>query len=185
MPPSLLCPILSSRRTPKTKTGGVRQKSAEKRTQIKPPPPFTPEQIDATVELKLEACPKCDGELAPTDGPPKKHRQVELVAKPFIVPEYQQAQYWCEACQCHHTAKLPTEVKRAGLFGKNLIAHTAYLKGRCHKAHVSRNKAAYIAGGLGAAGVATAAGIAARNRKKAAQGKTRLCNIRGNRIFAC
>ena len=39
MPPSLLCPILSSRRTPKTKTGGVRQKTAEKRTQIKPPPP--------------------------------------------------------------------------------------------------------------------------------------------------
>jgi len=43
--------------------------------------------------------------------------------------------------------------------------------GTTAKAHVSRNKAAYIAGGLGAAGVATAAGIAARNRNKRAQGE--------------
>ena len=94
--------------------------------------PFASDQIDETVELKLESCPKCGGELEPTAEPPKKHQQVELVAKPFIVTEYQQVQYWCETCQCHHTAKLPAEVKRAGLFGKNLIAHTAYLKGRCH-----------------------------------------------------
>jgi len=94
--------------------------------------PFKPEQVDNIVELKLEACPDCGSKLKPTNEPPKKHQQVELVEKPFLVTEYQQVQYWCTKCQQYHTAKLPTEVKKSGLFGKNLIALTAYLKGRCH-----------------------------------------------------
>jgi transposase len=94
--------------------------------------PFDPEQVDQTVELTLESCPKCGGTLQPTRASPKKHQQVELVEKPFIVTEYQQAHYWCEQCQCSHEAPLPVNVKRSGLFGKNLIALTAYLKGRCH-----------------------------------------------------
>ena len=110
----------------KKKIGGQKGHKQHLRT------PFPEDQIDETVELKLASYPKCNGELEPTGEPPKKHQQVELVSKPFIVTEYQQAQYWCEACQCHHTAKLPAEVKRAGLFGQNLTALTAYLKGRCH-----------------------------------------------------
>jgi len=98
---------------------------------------FKPEQVDNTIELKLDACPKCKGKLTQTNEPPKIHQQVELVEKPFIITEYQQAQYWCDNCQCHHTAKLPTEVKRSGLFGKNLIALTAYLKGRCHMSYTT------------------------------------------------
>ena len=94
--------------------------------------PFPSEQVYQTIELKLEACPTCGGTLAPANAPPKKHQQVELVAKPFIIAEYQQGQYWCAHCQTFHEAKLPVAVKRAGLFGKNLIALTAYLKGRCH-----------------------------------------------------
>jgi len=110
----------------KKKIGGQKGHKQNLRTS------FTSDQIDEPVELKLESCPQCNGTLTPTGAEPKKHQQVELVAKPFIVTEYQQAEYWCEACQCTHTAKLPADVKRAGLFGKNLIAHTAYLKGRCH-----------------------------------------------------
>jgi len=92
--------------------------------------PFPPEKVDHTIELKLEACPKCGNKLKPTDTPPKKHQQIELVDKPFIVTEYQQLRYWCEHCQCFHEAPLPSEVKRSGLFGKKLIALTTYLKGR-------------------------------------------------------
>ena len=61
-------------------------------------------------------------------------------------------------------------------FGKNMAERaraagaSAQAARKKAAAHVSRNKAAYIAGGLGAAGVATAAGIAARNRKKRADG---------------
>ena len=60
--------------------------------------PFPEDQIDKTIELTLEACPKCNGKLEPTGKEPTKHQQVELVAKPFIVTEYQQAEYWCEHC---------------------------------------------------------------------------------------
>jgi hypothetical protein len=41
--------------------------------------PFAEEQIDKTVELKLESCPKCGGKLQTTKEPPKKHQQIELV----------------------------------------------------------------------------------------------------------
>ena len=41
--------------------------------------PFDENQIDKTVALKLNACPKCGGQLKATTEPPKKHQQVELV----------------------------------------------------------------------------------------------------------
>ena len=99
--------------------------------------PFTDQQIDEIIHLTLDACPKCNGTLVPSNEPPKKHQQVELVEKPFIVKEYHQHQYWCEQCQCYHNDKLPAEVKRAGLFGTRLIALTGYLKGRCHMSYTT------------------------------------------------
>jgi len=74
----------------KKKIGGHKGHKQNLRT------PFPTDQIDKTIELKLESCPKCNGTLAPTGAEPKKHQQVELVAKPFIVTEYHQHQYWCE-----------------------------------------------------------------------------------------
>ena len=94
--------------------------------------PFDKNQVDETIELALESCPKCGGELKDTNEMPKKCQQIEFVEKPFIIKEYHQRVYWCENCQCHHESKLPEDVKRAGLFSQNLIALTAYLKGRCH-----------------------------------------------------
>ncbi|MCL2623988.1 MAG: IS66 family transposase [Planctomycetaceae bacterium] len=124
--------IVKPPKQPKGKGKRKRKIGAQKGHKQNLRTPFDENQIDQTVELQLEACPKCGGELEPTNKPPKKHQQVELIEKPFIVTEYQQAEYWCEKCQCYHTATLPTEVQRAGLFGQNLIALTAYLKGRSH-----------------------------------------------------
>jgi transposase len=97
--------------------------------------PFEESHIDTTINLTLEACPKCGGALQAARGEAKKHQQVELVEKPFVVTEYRQHRYWCAACECYHESKLPTEVKRAGLFGSKLIALTAYLKSRCHMSY--------------------------------------------------
>jgi transposase len=94
--------------------------------------PFPESQVDKTVELKLKSCPVCGGELQRTNEPPMTHQQIELVDKPFIVIEYQQVEYWCEHCQQYHTAPLPPDIKKAGLFGQKLTAFTAYMKGRCH-----------------------------------------------------
>jgi hypothetical protein len=41
---------------------------------------------------------------------------VELADKPFIVTEVRQPLYWCQKCQCTHTAELPTDRPRKALF---------------------------------------------------------------------
>jgi len=94
--------------------------------------PFDATEVDKIINLTLEICPDCGGALQITGEAPKKHQQVELIEKPYIVVEYQRPRYFCSQCQCYHEPKLPTEVKRAGLFGHSLIALAAYLKGKCH-----------------------------------------------------
>jgi transposase len=112
-----------------------RKRGAQKGHQQHLRQPFSEQQVDKTVELKLNACPQCGGKLIPSNEPPKVHQQVELVAKPFIVTEFRQVWYWCEHCQCYHCAKLPQDVQKAGLFGPKLIALTTYLKGRGHMSY--------------------------------------------------
>jgi transposase len=97
--------------------------------------PFQEHQVDKIIRLTLEACPECGGELQAIEEGMKKRQQVELIEKPFIVTEYEQCRYWCAQCQCYHEAKPPVAVRRAGLFGPNLISLTAYLKGRCHMSY--------------------------------------------------
>ena len=97
--------------------------------------PFDETQVDKTIELKLEVCPVCGEKLQASNEPMNIHQQVELVYKPYIVTEYQQPLYWCNHCQCFHTAELPLEVKKAGLFGPKLIALVAYLKSRGHMSY--------------------------------------------------
>jgi transposase len=94
--------------------------------------PFPENQVDKAVELKLESCPICRGELQAANEPPSIHQQIQLVAKPLIVTEYRRTKYWCGHCQQFHAAPLPPDIKKTGLFGQNLIALSAYLKGRCH-----------------------------------------------------
>ena len=71
-------------------------------------------------------------------------------------------------------SRIGNVVAKGKEFGKNVTekAKAAGAKtkaaGLAAKAHVSRNRAAYIAGGVGAA--AGAAGMAAMNRKKGTQG---------------
>ena len=94
--------------------------------------PLAPELLDEIVKLELTRCPDCGHNLDLVQGETKVTQQIELVEKPFYATEYQQLMYWCEHCQCWHYRKLPDEVEKAGLFGPNMMALTAYLKGRCH-----------------------------------------------------
>jgi transposase len=124
------CDIVKPPTTGKSKR--KRKIGAQKGHERRLRPPFEESQVDKTVDVILEACPECGGALQDTPEAPKKHQQVELVQKPFLVTEYRTHRYWCAHCQCHHESRLPEEVGRAGLFGRNLIALTAYLKGRRH-----------------------------------------------------
>ena len=97
--------------------------------------PFDEAQIDKTIILKLETCPVCGKNLQTSDKPANIHQQVELVDKPYIVTEYQLPWYWCDHCKSFHTAKIPPDVKKVGLFGSKLMALSAYLKGRGHMSY--------------------------------------------------
>jgi Transposase and inactivated derivatives len=125
---------------PKTKPKGKRKKlkhGAQKGHKQNLRKPFEENQVDKTIELKLNACPTCGGRLTLSSEPSKKHQQVELVDQPFFVTEYQQLMYWCEHCQCYHYAALPSSIKKSGLFGPKLISLTAYLKGRGHMSYTT------------------------------------------------
>jgi transposase len=97
--------------------------------------PLAPELVDEVIKLELTDCPDCGHPLDLAKIEPKITQQIELVEKPIAVTEYQQLMYWCKHCKCYHYVALPKEVEKAGLFGKNLIALTGYLKGRGHMSY--------------------------------------------------
>lgn len=97
--------------------------------------PITPELIDTIVKLDLTNCPDCGHKLTLQKTEPKITQQIELVEKPVSVTEYQQLKYWCRHCQKYHSAPLPKEIIKSGLFGPKLTTLTAYLKGRCHTSY--------------------------------------------------
>src|SRR5215469_1535084 len=97
--------------------------------------PIAPELVDEIVKLELQNCPDCGHKLDLKKAEPKTFQQIELVAKPVIVTEYQQLIYWCKKCQCYHYSRIPEEVEKAGLFGANMTALTGYLKGRVHASY--------------------------------------------------
>jgi transposase len=132
-PPSsdIIKPVKTQKSKRKRKIGA--QKGHKQNLRI----PFNESQINEIVSLTLETCPKCGGTLKATGETPIKHQQVELVEKPFFVKEYHLHRYWCKHCQCYHETKLEKEVERAGLFGQDLIALTAYMKSRCHMSYTT------------------------------------------------
>jgi transposase len=123
--------------TPKDKNGKKtkRKKGAQPNHKQHLRQPIAPELIDEIVKLELTACPDCGQKLDLDKTETKTFQQIEIVEKPIVVTEYQQLMYWCKNCQCYHYVRLPEAVEKAGLFGPNMIALTAYLKGRCHASY--------------------------------------------------
>lgn len=95
-------------------------------------PEFPPEMLDAAWEYQLSQCPVCGDLLVPSGAAPHTIQQIEMVAKPLRIEEHRGLAYWCETCQKVHYAPLPPEVRKGGLFGPQLTAVVAYMKGMCH-----------------------------------------------------
>ena len=95
-------------------------------------PEFPPEMLDAAWGYHLSQCPVCGDVLLPSDAAPRTVQQIEIVAKPIRIEEHRGLAYWCETCQTVHYAPLPPEVQKGGLFGPQLTAVVAYMKGMCH-----------------------------------------------------
>ena len=110
----------------KRKQGGQPGHSKHERSE------FPPEMLDGAWEYHLSQCPVCGDVLLPSDEAPRTIQQVEIIAKPIRIDEHRGLAYWCETCQKIHYAPLPPEVQKGGLFGPQLTAVVAYMKGMCH-----------------------------------------------------
>jgi transposase len=101
---------------------------------------FPPELLDGAWEYCLSQCPVCGDALLPSDEAPRTVQQIEIVAKPIRIDEHRGLAYWCETCQKIHYAPLPPEVQKGGLFGPQLTAVVAYMKGMCHASFTTIRK---------------------------------------------
>jgi len=124
--------IVKAPKRPKANAGDKRAKGGQPGHPKHERPPFSPEQIDATHEYRLEACPDCGGVLTPGEEAPRVIQQVEIVRKPVRIEEHRGLAYWCARCQKLHYGPLPPEVEHGGLAGPQLTAYIAYLKGVGH-----------------------------------------------------
>ncbi|MDR2245371.1 MAG: IS66 family transposase, partial [Treponema sp.] len=98
-------------------------------------PPFPPEQIDHIIVHELSHCPCCGGRLKLVKENSETRQQIELVSKPYQITENRYNLYWCEECQAYHTAEIAQAERN--LFGPELMAVTAYLKGRGHLSYTT------------------------------------------------
>ena len=98
---------------------------------------FGPDEIDASWDYTLEACPDCGGVLRSARIAPRVVQQVELVDKPVRITEHRALGHRCVRCGKVHFAPLPDSVRRGGLMGARLTALAAYLKGPCHASYTT------------------------------------------------
>jgi transposase len=119
----------------KSRTGGRRGKRKQGAQPGHPRherPDFSPDQIDAVWEYRLEECPCCGGHLKDAACDPRRLQQVDLEPRPIIIEEHRQMAQWCGKCQKVHYAGFPEELAKAGLIGPRLTALVGFLKGACH-----------------------------------------------------
>ena len=70
--------------------------------------------------------------MLPSEEAPRIIQQIEIIQMPIRIDEHRGLAYWCKSCQKVHYAPLPPEVQKGGLFGPQLTAVVAYMKGMCH-----------------------------------------------------
>ena len=96
------------------------------------------EDIDEYKKYTLDFCPACGGKLNASEQRENKViQQVEIVESPIFVSEYESEVYWCENCNCHHHAQLPSSVEKGGLLGPRITGLVGWLKGASHNSYTT------------------------------------------------
>ena len=114
---------IQKRTTKKRKRGG--QPGHRKHTRK----PFAADEIDSVIEYEL--CSRDLDGLIPLDD---WHvvQQVTLPEKLYVVTEHRARKYLESKTGKIIIASLPNEVQKGGLFGADITAMTAFMKGGCH-----------------------------------------------------
>jgi transposase len=93
---------------------------------------FPEHELDAIWEYRDEACPCCGGRLVDAAEPSKCLQQAELRSQPLKKEEHRAVAQRCTGCGHLHYPRWPAELRKAGLFGPQLLALVGWLKGVCH-----------------------------------------------------
>jgi len=128
-------------KNPRGKGGKKRNRGGQPGHKRHERPSFPAEMIDDILPYTLDGCPDCGGELLfSRQAEPRVIQQAELVAKPLWITEHRALAYWCPKCRKVHYAPLPAAVEKTGLFGPNLTALVAFMKGVCHASFATIRK---------------------------------------------
>lgn len=101
---------------------------------------FAEELLAQTCDYRLDVCPDCGGALRPSGAAPLLSEQVDVQARPLHIARHRQHESYCPCCAKGFRAPLPAVVQRGGLFGPNLTALVAFLKGVCHASYATVRK---------------------------------------------
>lgn len=129
-PPSsdIINPKATNKRKKKRKRGGqLGHKKCSRQ-------PFTPEQIDKTIVHKLPDDEVKRKNLTPLNETESALQQVDLPEKLFNVIEHR-VQLYIDPNGNIIKARLPKEIRKAGLFTSPMTAFVGYLKARCHMSY--------------------------------------------------
>jgi transposase len=96
--------------------------------------PFEPEQVDEVIEYELKAQ---DAEGLKTLDEWFIIQQIELPEKMYKVIEHRARKYLDPVTGQIHIAPMPDEVRKGGLFGADVTAAVAFMKGGCHMSYTT------------------------------------------------
>jgi transposase len=101
---------------------------------------FPPDQVHETFDYHVAVCPDCGHSLRPSGFEPLVTQQVDVRALPLHVTEHRQHESFCTCCTKAFRGAVPMGVEKGGLFGPNLTAFVAFLKGGCHASYSTIRK---------------------------------------------
>ena len=129
-PPSsdIVNPQPTNKKKKKRKIGGQKGHPKHKR------PLFEADEIDKTIIHKLPAKEVRRRGLIPLEETASALQQIDLPKKLFNVVDHR-VQLYLDTNGNIVKAKLPKDVRKAGLFSARMIAFTGYLKARCHTSY--------------------------------------------------
>ena len=123
-PPSsdITKPTHEQRQPGKRKSGGQPHHKGKTRSLL------PPEEVDDTLDLPIEHCPKCGCGIEKREEI-LIQQTVELREDPVEVMQYNRHSGWCRSCNAVRYAPLPTGVAEGQAYGPRLQALLGYMKG--------------------------------------------------------
>ncbi|MCC6933203.1 MAG: hypothetical protein IT292_08115 [Deltaproteobacteria bacterium] len=91
--------------------------------------PFSAEELDDVIELKLTNCPCCNNSLEDSEAEIKILQSVDLKERPVEKIEFRQHPGFCPNYQKVHYAPLPPNIIPNQLLGVRLLSLLGYMKG--------------------------------------------------------